>query len=178
MGFLFAVRQEVCSQPLEVKINDVRFVCYPMHLNNNISGVLSNTHNHGNIFSPTNDEDCKTTPKGMHRTSASLPQLILSSNNGHRDDNKCRCYAGNALPPTVKAESRRKKSKTMNEDKILLFNIVFGLYGNARRSVVQSYQDLSKRIAIALKHEENRCQYLTSESKTMMDCIEDMQSPP
>lgn len=40
MSFLFAVRQEVCAQPLEVKLNDVRFVCFPMVLHS--SGQQTN----------------------------------------------------------------------------------------------------------------------------------------
>ena len=39
---------------------------------------------------------------------------------------------------------------------------------NADPSVISSMHKLSRRIAIALQHEERRCQYLTREAKLML----------
>uniref|UniRef100_A0A3Q2XLT7 Uncharacterized protein n=1 Tax=Hippocampus comes TaxID=109280 RepID=A0A3Q2XLT7_HIPCM len=39
---------------------------------------------------------------------------------------------------------------------------------NADPSVISCMQNLSRRIAIALQHEERRCQYLTREAKLML----------
>ncbi|XP_048515143.1 GATOR complex protein NPRL3 isoform X2 [Athalia rosae] len=50
----------------------------------------------------------------------------------------------------------------------MLFNIVFALQAQANHSVVKCYYDLSKRLGIALRHEEKRCGFLTDEIKVMV----------
>lgn len=50
----------------------------------------------------------------------------------------------------------------------ILIHIVFALNAFARRQVVDCYYDLSKALAIALGHEENRCVYLTSQVRYML----------
>lgn len=42
------------------------------------------------------------------------------------------------------------------------------LQANADPSVISCMHNLSRRIAIALQHEERRCQYLTREAKLML----------
>ncbi|XP_017284769.1 GATOR complex protein NPRL3 isoform X1 [Kryptolebias marmoratus] len=51
---------------------------------------------------------------------------------------------------------------------MILFNVVFALRANADPSVICCMHNLSRRIAIALQHEERRCQYLTREAKLML----------
>ncbi|XP_032442740.1 GATOR1 complex protein NPRL3 isoform X2 [Xiphophorus hellerii] len=51
---------------------------------------------------------------------------------------------------------------------MILFNVVFALRANAHPSVISCMHNLSRRIAIALQHEERRCQYLTREAKLML----------
>uniref|UniRef100_A0A8C7ZEC2 GATOR complex protein NPRL3 n=1 Tax=Oryzias sinensis TaxID=183150 RepID=A0A8C7ZEC2_9TELE len=51
---------------------------------------------------------------------------------------------------------------------MILFNVVFALRANADPSVISCMHNLSRRIAIALQHEEHRCQYLTREAKLML----------
>ncbi|RVE69686.1 hypothetical protein OJAV_G00080540 [Oryzias javanicus] len=51
---------------------------------------------------------------------------------------------------------------------MILFNVVFALRANADPSVINCMHNLSRRIAIALQHEEHRCQYLTREAKLML----------
>ncbi|KAM9784883.1 GATOR1 complex protein NPRL3 isoform 1-T1 [Syngnathus typhle] len=51
---------------------------------------------------------------------------------------------------------------------MILFNVVFALRANADPSVISCMQNLSRRIAIALQHEERRCHYLTREAKLML----------
>lgn len=46
--------------------------------------------------------------------------------------------------------------------------IFFLLQANADASVINCMHNLSRRIAIALQHEERRCQYLTREAKLML----------
>ncbi|XP_029166331.1 GATOR complex protein NPRL3 [Nylanderia fulva] len=50
----------------------------------------------------------------------------------------------------------------------MLFNIVFALQAQASHSIVRCYYDLSKRLGIALRHEERRCGFLTDEIKIMV----------
>ncbi|KAL7298507.1 hypothetical protein TKK_0008287 [Trichogramma kaykai] len=50
----------------------------------------------------------------------------------------------------------------------MLFNVVFALPAQASQSVVRCYYDLSKRLGIALRHEEKRCSFLTEEIKVMV----------
>ncbi|GCC18962.1 hypothetical protein chiPu_0018145 [Chiloscyllium punctatum] len=51
---------------------------------------------------------------------------------------------------------------------MILFNVVFALRANADPSVISCMHNLSRRIAIVLQHEEQRCQYLTQEAKLML----------
>ncbi|XP_059499186.1 GATOR complex protein NPRL3 isoform X3 [Stegostoma tigrinum] len=51
---------------------------------------------------------------------------------------------------------------------MILFNVVFALRANADPSVISCIHNLSRRIAIVLQHEEQRCQYLTQEAKLML----------
>ncbi|XP_008214795.1 GATOR complex protein NPRL3 isoform X2 [Nasonia vitripennis] len=50
----------------------------------------------------------------------------------------------------------------------MLFNVVFALQAQASHSVVKCYYDLSRRLGIALRHEERRCGFLTEEIKIMV----------
>ncbi|XP_020289168.1 nitrogen permease regulator 3-like protein isoform X2 [Pseudomyrmex gracilis] len=50
----------------------------------------------------------------------------------------------------------------------MLCNIVFALHAQASYSVVKCYYNLSKRLGIALRHEEKRCGFLTDELKIMV----------
>lgn len=48
------------------------------------------------------------------------------------------------------------------------------LQANADPSVISCMHNLSRRIAIALQHEERRCQYLTREAKLMLAVQEEI----
>ncbi|XP_076622225.1 GATOR complex protein Nprl3 [Colletes latitarsis] len=50
----------------------------------------------------------------------------------------------------------------------MLFNIVFALQAQASHSIVKCYYDLSKRLGIALRHEEKRCGFVMEEIKIMV----------
>lgn len=50
----------------------------------------------------------------------------------------------------------------------ILFNIVFALDAFARRQIANCYYDLSKVLGVALKHEEKRCAYLSTQIKEML----------
>ncbi|XP_043274913.1 GATOR complex protein NPRL3 isoform X2 [Venturia canescens] len=60
-------------------------------------------------------------------------------------------------------------SRGLNEvNSSMLFNVVFALQAQADQSVVKCYYDLSKRLGIALRHEEKRCGFLKDEIKMMV----------
>lgn len=50
----------------------------------------------------------------------------------------------------------------------ILINIVFALDAFARRQIANCYYDLSKVLGVALKHEEKRCAYLSTQIKEML----------
>lgn len=62
-------------------------------------------------------------------------------------------------------EGARKKPQSPS---IIMINIVFALNAFARRQISNCYYDLSKVIGVALKHEEKRCAYLSSQIKDML----------
>lgn len=66
-------------------------------------------------------------------------------------------------------------SKSADSD-LLTFNIVFALKATASHDVVNSYHDLSQRIAIALCYEENRYSYLTKEATVMGNAHDEIQN--
>ncbi|XP_039286366.1 GATOR complex protein NPRL3 isoform X1 [Nilaparvata lugens] len=107
LSTLFAVKQELCDNKFELKVNDVRFVGHP---------TLLQTSNRSK-FSP---------------------------------------------------ESKQ------NNPSILLIHIVFALQAVASHSIVKCYYDLSKRLGVALRHEERRCGYVTQEMKTMIAAHDDI----
>ncbi|VVC28910.1 Hypothetical protein CINCED_3A017105 [Cinara cedri] len=50
----------------------------------------------------------------------------------------------------------------------ILLNVVFALDAFARRQIADCYHNLSKAIGVALRHEENRCGYLSNQIKEMV----------
>ncbi|KAG0728718.1 GATOR complex protein NPRL3 [Chionoecetes opilio] len=65
-------------------------------------------------------------------------------------------------PTAVPTQPKRKPST------IILVNIVFALKATTNHDVVNCYHDLSKRLGIALRHEEYRCQFLSTQAKIML----------
>ncbi|XP_061905773.1 GATOR complex protein NPRL3 isoform X2 [Entelurus aequoreus] len=70
--------------------------------------------------------------------------------------------------PHVIQVSKTDPSPKREMPTMILFNVVFALRANADPSVICCMHNLSRRIAIALQHEERRCQYLTREAKLML----------
>ncbi|XP_077383329.1 GATOR1 complex protein NPRL3 isoform X2 [Festucalex cinctus] len=70
--------------------------------------------------------------------------------------------------PQIIQVSKTDPSPKREMPTMILFNVVFALRANADPSVISCMQNLSRRIAIALQHEERRCQYLTREAKLML----------
>ncbi|XP_078690901.1 GATOR1 complex protein NPRL3-like isoform X2 [Branchiostoma floridae x Branchiostoma belcheri] len=61
---------------------------------------------------------------------------------------------------------------------IILFNIVFVIQANVSPSLNQYYHDLSKRLALAIKHEEWRCGYLNRQAQIMRDVHDEVSAMP
>ena len=55
---------------------------------------------------------------------------------------------------------------------------VFVFKASADLSLVQCFQDLSKRLSLALKHEERRCGYLSHQAITMLTVCDEVASLP
>ncbi|XP_077475838.1 GATOR1 complex protein NPRL3 isoform X1 [Stigmatopora argus] len=70
-------------------------------------------------------------------------------------------------PPVIQM-SKSDPSPKREMPTMILFNVVFALRANADPTIISCMQNLSRRIAIALQHEERRCQYLTREAKLML----------
>ncbi|XP_062388790.1 GATOR complex protein NPRL3 isoform X1 [Sardina pilchardus] len=70
-------------------------------------------------------------------------------------------------PHTIQV-SKSDPSPKREMPTMILFSVVFALRANADPSVISCMHNLSRRIAIALQHEERRCQYLTREAKLML----------
>lgn len=83
-------------------------------------------------------------------------------------------------PTIVKHTSRRSSASSSSDDAhksaVHLFNIVFALWAKADHSVVDCYHRLSQRLAIAVNHEQSRCQYLTRQSRDMLAIHEEIAS--
>ncbi|KAL4239681.1 Nitrogen permease regulator-like 3 [Mactra antiquata] len=62
--------------------------------------------------------------------------------------------------------------------KISSFNVIFVLQAKHGPWVVSCYQDLAKQLSVALKHEEERCQYLSIQAKIMSTVYEEVSSLP
>lgn len=58
----------------------------------------------------------------------------------------------------------------------ILVHVVFALKASADYSIVKSYHDLSKRIGVAIRHEEKRCGYFSNEMKLMLAAHDSVES--
>jgi nitrogen permease regulator 3-like protein len=60
----------------------------------------------------------------------------------------------------------------------VLINIQFALRATASHAIVKCYYDLSRRLGVALRHEEKRCGYVGMETKAMVTAHDEAQSSP
>lgn len=61
---------------------------------------------------------------------------------------------------------------------ITMFNVVFALSADASHSIVDCYHDLSHRLSVAIRNEECRCNYLTTQVKLMQNAHDEVASQP
>ncbi|XP_014664612.1 PREDICTED: nitrogen permease regulator 3-like protein isoform X2 [Priapulus caudatus] len=81
-------------------------------------------------------------------------------------------------PTLMHYGSKGQVSPKSEGPSMILFNIVFALKAAASISVIQCYHDFSKRLAIALRHEEHRCGYLSHEAKVMLGVVDEVAALP
>ncbi|XP_043955445.1 GATOR complex protein NPRL3 isoform X3 [Gambusia affinis] len=120
--------------------------------------------------------DVQEDPDGDSRFSDSILATILATKNdmcGKKFELKIDNVRFVGHPTHLQHSSLIQVSKTDPSPKretptMILFNVVFALRANADPSVISCMHNLSRRIAIALQHEERRCQYLTREAKLML----------
>ncbi|XP_033120181.1 GATOR complex protein NPRL3-like [Anneissia japonica] len=78
----------------------------------------------------------------------------------------------------LKNSRKYQKSSKREETTMTMFSLVFVLHENADVSVVHCYHDLCKRLALALKHEEKRCGYLSHQAKIMLAVHDEVTAMP
>lgn len=114
LSTMFAVKQALCGQKFELKINDVRFVSHPTLIQK---------------------------------------KEIMPANNAN---NMTVINPATALLPVVKSIPQQ-----------MLINLVFAIRAHASYSIVKCYHELSKRMGLALKVEEQRVGYVSEETLLM-----------
>ncbi|XP_050332855.1 GATOR complex protein NPRL3 [Bactrocera neohumeralis] len=143
LSTLFAVKQQLCNQKLELKVNDVRFVSHPTLIprneHRNSAGNTSNASNTSNTSLPLAAPTTATSATIGTATASSLPQ---------------------------------PKSQPQQ----MLINIVFALHAQASYSIVKCYYELSKRLGLALRFEEQRASYCTEETMLMARTHDELSS--
>ncbi|KAJ3598728.1 hypothetical protein NHX12_000671 [Muraenolepis orangiensis] len=90
-------------------------------------------------------------------------------------------FVGHPTPlqhPHISQVSKSDPSPKREVPTMILFSVVFALRANADPSVISSMHKLSRHMAIALQHEERRCQYLTREAKLMLAMQDEITNIP
>ena len=88
-------------------------------------------------------------------------------------------FVGHPMLVTQEGRTQRSDAQTKVEGiKIKLFNIVFALQADVDSSVCECYHDLCEKISTALKHEELRCGYFSTERQTMLAVHDEVSELP
>lgn len=88
---------------------------------------------------------------------------------GHKFELKVNNMRFVGHPASIQQYSGSSSKKKPDGPSNILIHFVFVLKASADYSVVKSYYELSKRLGIAIKHEEKRCGYFGKEMKMMME---------
>ncbi|XP_067642677.1 GATOR complex protein NPRL3 isoform X2 [Eurosta solidaginis] len=141
LSTLFAVKQQLCNQKLELKVNDVRFVSHPTLI-------------------PRNEQRSNSSVSG----GTNITQNSVTTN----------VTTGNATTSNVALTLPLPKSQSQPQQ--MLINIVFALHAQASYSIVKCYYELSKRLGLALRVEEQRTRYCTDETMLMARTHDELSS--
>lgn len=141
---IFSVNPNLCGHKLEIKINNVRYVCHPMSL-----------------MSP------------QQQTSISPDNSFRNKFTSNEINNKTTHHRNNLVSGEGSSYHTQSNIIGSQHGDITSFNIVFALRSSASYDIVDCFHDLSKRLAIALSSEERRCSYLSREIKTIMSALDE-----
>lgn len=87
--------------------------------------------------------------------------------------------SGSTPTPTVNSTATQSTVATgATKKQQMLINIVFALHAQASYSIVKCYHELSKRLGLALKFEEQRSGYLTEQTALMARTHDEQQQQP
>ncbi|XP_036326603.1 GATOR complex protein NPRL3 [Rhagoletis pomonella] len=146
LSTLFAVKQQLCNQKLELKVNDVRFVSHPTLI-----------------------------PRTEQRSSAGSSG-IASTNVSTTSTNMPLAGSGQGVPGGSTTTSVLILPQPKSQPQQMLINIVFALHAQASYSIVKCYYELSKRLGLALRVEEQRTGYCTEETMLMARTHDELSS--
>ncbi|XP_014088445.2 GATOR complex protein NPRL3 [Bactrocera oleae] len=144
LSTLFAVKQQLCNQKLELKVNDVRFVSHP---------TLIPRNEHRN--------NAANTSNASNASNTSLPLAATTT-------------VTNAAIGTATIATPLPQPKSQPQQ--MLINVVFALHAQASYSIVKCYYELSKRLGLALRFEEQRASYCTEETMLMARTHDELSS--
>lgn len=144
LSTLFAVKQQLCNQKLELKVNDVRFVSHP---------TLIPRNEHRN--------NAPNTSNASNTSNTSLPLAATTT-------------VTNAAIGTATIATPLPQPKSQPQQ--MLINVVFALHAQASYSIVKCYYELSKRLGLALRFEEQRASYCTEETMLMARTHDELSS--
>nr|XP_014088445.1 GATOR complex protein NPRL3 [Bactrocera oleae] len=144
LSTLFAVKQQLCNQKLELKVNDVRFVSHP---------TLIPRNEHRN--------NAANTSNASNTSNTSLPLAATTT-------------VTNAAIGTATIATPLPQPKSQPQQ--MLINVVFALHAQASYSIVKCYYELSKRLGLALRFEEQRASYCTEETMLMARTHDELSS--
>ncbi|KAH8405006.1 hypothetical protein KR222_002903 [Zaprionus bogoriensis] len=83
-----------------------------------------------------------------------------------------------ATPTASSAPNQPAAASGSSKKQQMLINIVFALHAQASYSIVKCYHELSKRLGLALKFEEQRSGYLTEQTALMARTHDEQQQQP
>lgn len=141
---MFSVNPNLCGHKLEIKVSNVRYVCHPMSLLQTSSTPTQSPASISMVNSICTNTTARTQP--IHRVGFCSSLDCLTSSSCHND---------------------------IHQSDITSFSIIFALRSSASYDIVDCFHDLSKRLAIALSSQENRCSYLSREIKVIMSALDE-----
>ncbi|XP_053953533.1 GATOR complex protein NPRL3 [Anastrepha ludens] len=144
LSTLFAVKQQLCNQKLELKVNDVRFVSHPTLI-------------------PRNEQRSSGGSNASNSVSAAPTSMPIAVSSG---------VPSGGATTNVTLTLPQPKSQPQQ----MLINIVFALHAQASYSIVKCYYELSKRLGLALRVEEQRAGYCTEETMLMARTHDELSS--
>lgn len=189
MANILAVKQDLCRKPFDLKIDDVRFVGYPMSLDPskskpgahqiisfNITFVLRVCVKYFTHFSMLSC-DVYFIQGNFCIRFCLLPTLFFKSALFSYCKQTFCWHLGTVNITCILMSCWLNCSCSWNMPGMYL-SLLFNFQANVTSSVIQCYTDLVKQITVAIHHEEERCQYLSSQAKIMLAVHDEVAAMP